>query len=352
MTQGRRHPPLDLGYLRLLTDDTGVIQHALYGVPNRPTGYTTDDNARALLVAVQEYERSRSRQALHLAAQYLAFLYHALTPDNFFHNLMSYDRRWIDARGSEDSHGRALWATGYVTSADVPEGLRRASRQVFEDALPWARRLRSLRAIAFSLLGVYYYSKGNPNRELIAGLPERLAAQLTSAFQRHRGEEWEWFENSLTYSNAMLPHALLLAHELTGDSHCRAVATTTLQFLTEVMVVDEVLHPVGCHGWYPRGGVRAWFDQQPVDVMGILLAYLSAWRVLNDDRYRDLAVLAFDWFYGRNALGLMMVNEDSGACYDGLTPDGVNGNQGAESQAAYLLSYLAMARAGLVSPPD
>jgi hypothetical protein len=342
-----RYPEPNLSYLRLLSDDTGVIQHALYGVPNRPTGYTTDDNARALLVAIQEYERTGCRQALADAANYLAFLYHALTPDNYFHNLMSYDRRWIDARGSEDSHGRALWAAGYVAGSAAPPEIRRAARQVFEDAVPWARSLRSLRAIAFSMMGVAYYSRQWPESPVIAGLPERLSIQLLAAYQRHRSDEWRWFENALTYSNGMLPHALLRGYELTGNEQCRDVAREALEFLTEILVVDGVLQPIGCHGWYARGGTRAWFDQQPVDVMGMVLLYLTAARIFQDERYQELATLSLDWFFGRNALGQVMVNPETGACYDGLTPEGVNGNQGAESQTAYLLAHLAMVRAGL-----
>ncbi|MBI3944390.1 MAG: glycosyltransferase [Armatimonadetes bacterium] len=345
-----RHPPLSLDYLALLTDDTGIIQHALYAVPNRPTGYTTDDNARALVVAAQEHERTGDRRALCLATLYLAYLYHALTPDSFFHNLMSYDRRWIDARGSEDSHGRALWSVGYLSAArpPVPADVRQAARQVFEDAVPWARSLRSLRAMAFSLLGIYHYLRGDSNSAVVAGLPERLGNQLLAAFERNQSREWPWFEPILTYSNAMLPNALLLAYELTGDDRYRDRAQVALEFLAQVTLVDGIFMPVGCHGWYARGGTRAWFDQQPIDVGGMVMACLNAARVLKEDRYRGLARTCFEWFCGRNALGRCMVNAETGGCYDGLTPEGVNGNQGAESQTAYLLAYEAAVAADLV----
>ena len=339
-----RYPPLDPSYLWLLTDDTGLIQHAIFSVPNRPTGYTTDDNARALIVAVQEYERTRSPEALRRASVYLAFLYHALTPDNFFHNLMSYERHWIDVRGSEDCYGRALWAVGYTATAAVPRDLAHAARQVFDDTLPWASRLRSPRAVAYSMMGISSYAR----HYALGDLPTRLANQLAAGYDRHRDSGWEWYEQSLSYSNAMLPNALLLAHEIVGDERYREVAEATLEFLVRVTVMDDVLYPVGCHGWYTRGGVRAWFDQQPVDVTAMVLACLSAWRVLGKERYRDLAVLCFDWFFGRNGLGQRLVNAETGGCHDGITPEGLNRNQGAEAQVAYLMAHLAMDRAGLV----
>ncbi len=341
-------PPLNLDHLRRLTDETGIIQHAVYSIPDLATGYTTDDNARALLVACQDFERCQDPWALRGMAVYLAFLHHALTPDGYFHNLMSYDRRWIDARGSEDSHGRALWATGYAATAAVPEEIRRAARQIFEEALPWAPRLRSPRAIAFSLLGVC--ARAREEAPFLAGLPERLGDHLVALHRRYRGADWEWFEESLTYSNAMLPLALLHAHALTGEERYRLVAQTTLGFLAGVTVADGILQPVGCHGWYTRGGTRAWFDQQPVDAAGMVLLLLNAWQMLGDARCRALAELSFEWFFGRNALRQSMVSPATGACHDGLMAEGVNGNQGAEAQVAYLLAYLAMARAGLADP--
>lgn len=346
------YPPFSLRYLRLLSDDTGVIQHALYGVPNRPTGYTTDDNARALLVAAQEFERSGDQEARRWTAIYLAYLYHALTPDNYFHNLMSYDRRWMDARGSEDSHGRALWATGYVATSGVPILFRRAAKQLFLDAVPWARRLRSLRSIAYSLQGICSFSREEPNEPAIAGLAERLADQLCTAYQRNRASDWEWFEQTLTYSNAIMPNALLQAYILTGKAQYRDVAETTLAFLMRHTIVKGVLQPIGSRGWYERSGARAWFDQQPVDVLGMVLVFLTAWHSFDSDEYRDLAQLSFDWFFGKNILELNMVDNETGGCFDGILPEGANGNQGAESQTAYLLSYLAMMQAGLVETTE
>lgn len=348
-----RYPPLRLDYLARLTDDTGIIQHALYGVPNRPSGYTTDDNARALLAVAQEYARTKDPVALRLATTYLAYLYHALTPDNRVHNLMSYDRRWIDPVGSEDTHGRVLWATGYLCGTKeeaLPADLHRAARQIFDETVRWARNLRSLRAIAYSLLGIYSFLQGDSHNEAVADLLEHLGDQLATAFERHCAPEWPWFENILAYSNAVLPNALLLAYALTGNTRYRDRAQAALEFLVQVTVVDGVFMPIGCHGWYTRGGTRAWFDQQPIDVGDMVLACLTASQVLKEDEahYRNLALLCFDWFFGRNALGRPVVNTENGGCHDGLTPEGVNANQGAESQASYLLAYEAVLSANLL----
>ncbi len=342
------YPPLDLGYLRILTDDTGLIQHATFAVPNRPSGYTTDDNARALVVAAQDYERAGSRESLRDMAVYLSFLFYALTPDNRFHNLMAYERRWMDARGSEDSHGRALWAAGYVATAAVPQDIRRAARQVFDDSIPWATDFRSPRAIAFALLGACACAADPERAGAMSELARRLAGRLMRYYERARTSDWDWFEHTLAYSNAMLPYALLQAGSLVGEEKYLKAAAATLDFLVGVTVVDGILQPVGCHGWYVRGGNRALFDQQPVDAAGMVMTCIAAWRVLGDERYRDLALLAFDWFFGRNVLGACLVNTETGGCHDGLTAEGVNRNQGAESQVSYLLSHLAVLRAGLV----
>lgn len=339
--------PIDFRCFNLLTDDTGMIQHGLFGVPNRATGYTTDDNARALLVAVQRYERAPGPDALRSVALYLAFLLHALTPEGTFHNLMSYDRRWLDERCSEDCHGRALAAAGITAAADLPEGIRGTARQVFAAAMPLAARLRSPRAIAFSLLGISAYLGAEPGALPALGLLTQLADKLAAAYERHRARDWQWFEDSLTYSNAVLPYALLAAYSVTGEGRYRGIGQASLAFLEDVTVVDGVLQPVGCHGWYVRGGTRAWHDQQPVDVAAMVLCCLAAWRVLEEAHYRDLATLSFDWFFGHNALNQPMVSPITGGCQDGLGLHEVNANLGAESQVCYLLAHLAMAREGL-----
>ena len=342
-------PPIDFRYFRQLTDDTGIIQHGLFGVPNRATGYTTDDNARALVVAVQEYERTRTPEALHLSALYLASLFYALTPEGTFHNLMSYDRRWLDTSCSGDCHGRALAAAGITAAADLPEELRGAARQIFVAALPTAGRLRSPRAMAFSLLGISAYLGIEPGDLAALDLLTRLANKLAAAHELYRADDWEWFEDSLAYSNAVLPYALLAAYAVTGERRYRRVGQATLAFLEQVTVVGGVLQPVGCHGWYTRGSTRAWHDQQPVDVAAMVLTCLAAWRVLGDDHYRDLATLSFEWFFGRNVLNQPMVSLVTGGCRDGLGLHEASANMGAESQVCYLLAHLAMIREGLAS---
>lgn len=329
--------------LQALTDGTGLLQHAFFGVPNRSAGYTTDDNSRALLAAVQCYEQRGDPEALQLASVYLSFLHHAVTPDNHVHNLMAYDRRWIDARGSDDCLGRTLWAAGHTCTAAVPDSLRMPAREVFDRVVTWAGRLRSPRGMAFSLLGLCAYARDEAQAPAASGLVETLAGRLLALYEAVRAPGWEWFEDSLTYSNAMLPCALLEAYSLAGDARYAEAGRATLDFLIETTVVEGVLQPIGCNGWYRREQARAWFDQQPVDAAGMVLACLAARRILGDERYRQVAELSYEWFHGRNALGRPLIDPETGACYDGLMPDGVNLNQGAESQVSYWLASLAMA---------
>lgn len=342
-----RVPGFKLDRLKRLTDDTGVVQHALYSLPDDHYGYSIDDQARALLVALKHFNLTGNWASLDLATTYLRFLNYAQLADGRFHNFMSFDRRWEDAVGSEDSNGRVVWALGYTALTGVEEDLQMTARTMLLRSYPWLGRLEYLRSRAFAILGLYYYLRTEPEDREARGLVEHHADALVAAFDLKASQDWGWFEDRLTYSNARLPYALLMAYLVTWKQRYLEVAKTSLDFLLRVAHLDGpgYLCLVGQDGWYPRGGQCAKFDQQPVDANTLVDACLAAYQLLGDPTYLGEAHLAFAWYHGRNCLGKPLYCESTGGCFDGLTPHGPNRNQGAESTISYLLSYLSMVEA-------
>lgn len=338
-----KYPELNLEHLRRLTDDTGIIQHAKYHLPHRATGYTTDDNARALIAATGVYQATGQMTALELAENYLGFLHYAQLPSGRFHNFMHYDRRWADSVGSEDSFGRALWALGTAPAALAENSSGALARELFLKALPWVVRLRSPRAWAFSLLGIGAYVKEFDQEEPVKRAAHTTAQKLVGAFQQEATPRWQWFEDRLTYSNAALPAALLTAYECLGEPELLEVGEKSLAFLTQVQWQENYFKLIGCRGWYIKGREPALWDEQPEDAGCLLLAYSRAYQVTGNPQYLKYARAAMEWFYGRNANKMSLYNPASGGCYDGLTSQGINANQGAESLLAYLVSRLELA---------
>lgn len=338
-----KYPELNLEHLRRLTDETGIIQHAKYYLPHRATGYTTDDNARGLIAAVQAYRATGQEQMLRLAEIYLGFVHYAQLPSGRFHNFMRYDRGWADGVGSEDSFGRALWGLGTASAALAGTGGGMLARELFLKALPWAVRIRSPRAWAFSLLGIVEYLKVFGQEEPVKGAAATVAQKLVTLFRRTATARWSWFEDRLTYSNAILPAALFAAYGCLGRRELLEVAEESLAFLTRVQWRGKYFKLVGCHGWYVKGGEQALWDEQPEDAGCLVLAYSRAYYATGNAAYVNYAQAAMDWFFGRNVNGLPLLDSASGGCCDGLTAQGINANQGAESLLAYLVSRLEIA---------
>lgn len=335
-------PELKLDHLVRMTDCTGVIQHAVYSLPDRATGYTTDDNARALIAALKVFEQTHQPVALELAERYLAFLVHAQNGRGRYRNFVDYTRRFLEEEGSEDCFGRTTWACGVVLSTVPDLPFARNARRLIESSWEELPRLDSPRARAFALIGLQRLCEGEA-----AGLSAhahvlRLADSLVRQYRHYSQPGWRWFEDLLAYSNAVLPMALFLAYRATGRRSYLTVAVESLAFLTGVLFEDGVLRLVGNRGWYRRGGEKAAFDEQPEDAGLMVLAYLAAGQATGRNEYNRLAEDAFAWFLGRNAHGRALYDPRTGGCYDGLTPEGVNENQGAESLLAYLLAYLAL----------
>ncbi|MBL8095081.1 MAG: glycosyltransferase family 4 protein [Anaerolineales bacterium] len=336
-------PPLKLDHLQRMTDETGILQHAAFMVPNYREGYTIDDNARALIVSVL-LEELGHEDALGLASRYLAFVWYAFnTETGRFRNFMSYQREWLEESGSDDSHGRALWSLGTVLGRSSLPALRSMAGWLFERALPAILATTSPRAWAFALIGLHEYLQRFGGDRMAAQVQETLAGRLLDLYTRQRTDQWRWFEDGLTYCNAALPHALLLAGQSRGDAAMTAAGLESLEWLSEIQRTDVTgkhFVPIGSNGFYQRGGERARFDQQPVEAQATISACLEAYRITGEARWRKGARRTFAWFLGRNDLSLPIYDSITGGCRDGLHPDRVNSNQGAESTLAYLQGLL------------
>ncbi|MBI5565923.1 MAG: glycosyltransferase family 4 protein [Chloroflexi bacterium] len=334
-------PPLRLDHLRHMTDETGMLQHAIFTVPNYREGYTTDDNARALMVSAL-LEALGNGEALEFASRYLAFIWYAFNTDTGrFRNFMDYQRHWLEDGGSDDSHGRALWALGTVLGRSNAPALQSMAGRVFEQALPAILDTTSPRAWAFALIGIHEYLQRFAGDRRAGQVREDLAGRLLTLYQHHRTAEWRWFEPSLTYCSAALPHALLMCGQSIPDEAMTAAGLESLTWLTSVQRgAAGHFVPIGSNGFYERDGERARFDQQPVEAQAMVSACLEAYRLTGDKRWRKEARRAFEWFLGRNDLNLPIYDPTTGGCRDGLHPDRANENQGAESTLAFLQSLL------------
>lgn len=344
-------PELNLSHLRHLTDDTGVLQHARYSVPRYEDGYCLDDNARALLLmaSVEESGTDERGAVSALAIRYLAFVSHAFDRDSErFRNFMSFARAWTEARGSEDSHGRALWALGAVVGRSDTPGTRSLAGDLFHVALPAVLTFASPRAWAYTLIGIDHYLdafKGDRSVETVRSL---LAERLLELHERTSGLDWCWFEDCVTYCNARLSEALIVSGARMQRQPMLDAGLASLAWLLSVQRSAEGhFAPIGSNGFLARGGATAKFDQQPVEATGAVSACLAAHRATADTAWLERARWAFDWFLGRNDLRVSLYDPSTGGCRDALHADRANENQGAESTISFLQALLDMRAAQL-----
>ncbi|MBN2200992.1 glycosyltransferase family 4 protein [bacterium] len=336
-------PPLKLDHLRHMTDETGMLQHAIFTIPNYREGYTTDDNARALMVSVL-LEALGIKESQELASRYLAFIWYAFnTETGRFRNFMDYQRHWLDVEVTDDCHGRTIWALGTVLGRSNTPTLQNMAGRIFEQALTGIRDTTSPRAWAFSLIGIHEYLQRFAGDRRAGLVREELSGRLLALYQGHRSDAWRWYEDKITYCNAALPHALISSGQSIPDHGMAEAGLESLIWLADLQRADvEGGHfiPVGSNGFYPKGGARARFDQQPVEAQAMVSACLEAYRVTKNRRWRKEARRAFEWFLGRNDLNLPVYDPNTGGCQDGLHVDRLNANQGAESTLAFLHALL------------
>ncbi|NPV89647.1 MAG: glycosyltransferase [Firmicutes bacterium] len=321
-----------------LTDDTGMLQHSKYGVPDLAHGYTTDDNARALIMATMLYEKYRKKKYLDLIFRYSSFILNAQIKTGKFRNFMSYDRKWLEEEGSEDCFGRCLWAIGYALSNKyIPQGVRYTLLRVLKKALPNVVSLNWPRAKAYSIIGL-----ASLNSEDTQNLVFDTASSLCRLYDEQKDEKWKWFEKSVTYSNSVFPWALFAAQKIFNEKRFLEVAEESLDFLESITFKDGFFKPVGCNGWLVKGGTPAEFDEQPIEACETALTYLEAYSVTRRKKYKAKAKKCHAWYEGANSKGIKLVDGETGGCFDGLTGRGVNQNLGAESLVSYWISYLAL----------
>lgn len=334
-------PLIKLDHLKKMTDDTGMFQHALFTVPNYSHGYTTDDNARALLVSILLNELGNP-ESLGLASRYLAFLGFAFnTQTKRFRNFMDYQRNWLEDSGSDDSHGRAILALGTVLSHSHLPAFNSMAGWLFEQSLSAILKTTSPRAWAFALLGIHEYSQKFAGDREASNVRSELAKRILTLYQDNRSDDWCWYENELSYCNAALSHSLLTCGKSIPNIEMIDAGLESLNWLAELQrSTAGHFVPIGSNGFYQKGGERARFDQQPVEAQAMVSACLEAYRITADKRWHKEARRAFEWFLGRNDLNLPIYDPTTGGCRDGLHPDRPNNNQGAESTLAFLQSLL------------
>jgi hypothetical protein len=328
---------LSLAHLDRLTDSTGLIQHAIYRLPRRDSGYTTDDNARALRLCARLWCRQPDERLLDRVALYLSFLEYARCPAGGFHNYLSYDRRWLDAAGTGDCQGQAVRALAEVLDSSLPDDFRALARELIDAVLPTIADLRSVRAQAYTVLAWgHLWTAGAKDIEPLETIAWFAAQRLVECYHRAERPDWRWFEPRMTYANAVLPHALFVAARRWPKEAFREVAEASFAFLDQETTSANVFWPVGNNGWYPHGDDKAPYDQQPVEAGTMAEAARAAFDLVPQERYLAAFRRARGWFHGRNSLQLSLVDGQRGACCDGLEPAGVNRNQGAESTLAFL----------------
>ena len=343
----RELPQPKLDHIIRLSDNVGILQHAKYIVPDRYHGYCTDDNARALIAVLMAREMIPNSDAVtNLACTYISFLHHAFNEETGrFRNFMGYDRRWLEEVGSEDSHGRAVWGLGEAVALAESADIRDAARAVFEKALPALAGFTFPRTWSFALGGIHAYLTRYSGDSEVRRVRETLADKLFGKYKQNATDEWPWLEDRLTYANGKIAQALILCGRHMDRAEMLQAGLRSLEWLMTVQT-DPKGHfvPVGNNGWFPKGGTKARFDQQPIEALDMIEACREAYEATNDSKWVSHAQRCLEWFLGRNDLNAPLYNHKTGGCCDGLNADGPNRNQGAESTLVCFLSMLHLNR--------
>ena len=334
-------PAINFQQISSLTDLTGIIQHAVFAMPNRKEGYCIDDNARALLLAVWAGNDKKKLQLSQNLPVYLSFIHYMQNSDGYFRNFISYSKVAHEDRGSEDSFGRTLMALGFMVNDCRVSLLTKTAIDIFSRAYPHVNKLVSLRGIANAVIGICQFIKYNYPDDVKRDMVITLCDKMVQLYKDNKREDWHWFDSILTYDNAIIPLALLNAYEVTQQEDYLETAFESMSFLESKVFVNGILRPIGNDGWLVRdGGPAAQFDQQGIDAMAMVLYYQQAFRITREPQYQERMYKSYRWFLGANDLGLSLYDPSTGGCADGLHSTGINLNQGAESTLAYWISHL------------
>lgn len=338
-------PPFSLDHIIRMTDDTGIIQHAKFGIPNLKEGYCLDDNARALLMASMAYQQIKHPAVHDLLPIYLSYIHYMQNEDGTFRNFLSFRRDFLDERGSEDSFGRTIWALGYLVGNAPNDAYFQSCREIFFSAAANFGKLQSIRSIANTIIGICYYLQSSPHDEAMAERLRSLAWKLVNQYNEQRSEDWLWFEELLAYDNAVLPLSLLHAAGILNDKRITAVAMESMEFLSAITMKDGCFSPVGNAQWYMKHCSPSLFAQQPLEALAMVLMFHQAFHLTKDKSWLNKLYTSFMWFLGDNDLRMSLYDFETKGCCDGLESNGVNRNQGAESTLSYLISQLTVLQA-------
>lgn len=338
-------PPFSLTHIKRLTDDTGIIQHAKFGIPNLKEGYCLDDNARALLMVLMTYKQKKDATALEFMPIYLSYIHYMQNKDGTFRNFLSFNRNFLDEVGSEDSFGRTIWALGYLIGNAPNDAYHQTGKLVFFDAAPNFEKLKSIRSIANTIIGICYYLKTNASDERMLEILKNLTNKLIDHYNKSHSEDWKWFESLLAYDNGILPLALLHSAKIIQDSKVTETGLETMEFLVRHTLKDGTLSVIGNKEWYKKDGERSFFAQQPIDAMAMVLMFRQAFVLTGKKDYLNKLFTSFMWFLGENDLRMSLYDFETKGCCDGFENYGINRNQGAESSLAYLISHLTVLQA-------
>lgn len=345
--QPEQLPKTNLEYMISMTDDTGIFQHTLLGVPSRRHGYSTDDVGRGLvaLTRVLSSGQQQMRDIKRLTTIYLSYLEYSQTDDGHFHNFMRYDRQFLDEKGSDDTFGRALYGLGHTCACPhLPQNLRSHALEIIRRSRPSMDYIQAPRGKAYTMCGLYEMLSKDIDKDDFLPVFISYADSLVSLYKANRHEDWEWFEPEVTYGNSKICEALMLAYDLTGKQVYRDVGIKTLDFLTDIQWNGKFFDLVGYKGWYRRNGEKALFGQQPIDAAYLTEAYITAYEMTLEEKYLRLANRAFEYFFGRNRLNTLMYDHSDGAVCDGLDPTGMNENKGAESVVCFIMALELLVR--------
>lgn len=336
---------IKLDHVYRMTDDTGMLQHSRYSIPDRNHGYSTDDNSRALIMALALADITASsdpiisHSQIALAETYLGFMQHAQRADGWWRNFMDYSRRFIDDSVSQDCYGRCMLACSYATGRSI-FGISDIAFDMFQKGLERIDDVKSPRAMAYTALAMVRYAHYSGWDEHLKAHALRLARSLCRLYDVHDRSGWHWFEDYITYCNGILPHALIAVGDALNDKEILRVGIDSLMFLIDNITAEGYLDIVGNNGWWLKGGQKALYDQQCVDAASMLWACAEAYDTTDQELFRNIARLCWEWFWGRNRSGMTLYDPETGGCYDGLMRLGINKNQGAESLISFLLSYV------------
>ena len=335
-------PKFSLVHVKRLTDTTGIIQHATYNIPNFKEGYSLDDNARALLMASMAYRQMKEQEALNLMPFYLSNIHYMQNEDGTFRNFLSFDRKFLDERGSEDSFGRTLWALGHLVRFPPNEAYFELGKEMIFKANRHFEKLQSIRGNANTIVGISHWLHRFPSDEEMNRSLKEMTNKIVERYEDEKKDDWFWFEPKLTYDNGIIPLALMHAYDIIGDEKLLNIAKESMSFLEKVTFNDGYISLVGSDKWFERGGNRSQYAQQPINAMAMVLMFYQAFVVTRDNQFLKKMFSSFMWFLGENDLRIPLYNFETYGCNDGLESHGVNRNQGAESTLAYLIAHLAI----------